>query len=83
MKGMLEKAARLGLTRDDVRRAGKEATGAGRRGASGRRGPYVFKFRAPDRRFALNLTFRQSTVDRDDLIAAIEQILTELRQAEK
>jgi ParB family chromosome partitioning protein len=83
MKAMLEKAARLGLTRDDVRRASRESTASGKRGAKGRRRPYVFKFRAPDRRFALNLTFRQSTVDRDDLIAAIEQILTELRQAPK
>ena len=83
MKSMLERAARLGLTRDDVRRAGKESATAGRRRAAGRRRPYVFKFRAPDRRFALNLTFRQSTVDRDDLIAAIEQILTQLRQAPK
>jgi ParB family chromosome partitioning protein len=79
MRSLLEKvAARGGLSRDDLRRAAR-AKG----GPSSRRKPYIFKFRAPDRRFALNLTFRQSTVEKSDLIRALEQILEELKRAKE
>lgn len=69
---MLERVARHGLSRDDVR---EERT----KPKSRRRKPYVFRFRAPDRNYQLSLTFRQSTVEKDDLIRALEQILTEIR----
>lgn len=79
MKSLLERAGRQGLSRDDVRRDTRDA---GRKpGATGRRKPYVFKFKAPDQRYQLQLSFRQSTVDRTDLIHALEQILEELRNA--
>ena len=35
--------------------------------------------KAPDKTYSLSLSFRQSEVDRDDLIRALEQILGELR----
>lgn len=79
MKALLERAGRQGLTRDDVRKDTREA--ARKAGAGGRRKPYVFKFKAPDQRYQLQLSFRQSTVDRTDLIHALEQILEELRNA--
>ncbi len=76
---LLERVASLGLSRDDVRREVRRAkprTGAGR----GRRSkPYVFKFRSPDKSYNLSLSFRQSEVDRGDLIRALEEALTELR----
>ena len=79
MLALLERAASEGLTRQDLRREGKSV----RKGASGggRKKPYVFKFRAPDKTYSLALSFRQSTVDRDDLIRALENILTDLRNA--
>jgi len=77
MRALLERVGRRGLTRDDLRRDTRGAAGAP--GKSARRKPYVFKFRAPDKTFSLNLSFRQSTVDRDDLIRALEQILSEIR----
>jgi len=80
MRQLLEKVGQQGLTRDDLRRDTR--TGSGRRGAASKRKPYVFKFRSPDRSFQLNLTFRQSTVDRGDLVRALEQILEEIRNAE-
>lgn len=80
MRQLLEKVGQQGLTRDDLRRDTR--TGAGRRGTTSKRKPYVFKFRSPDRSFQLNLTFRQSTVDRGDLVRALEQILEEIRSAE-
>ena len=81
MKALLERAGRQGLTRDEVRRDTREG-GARKPGAGERRKPFVFKFKAPDRRYQLQLSFRQSTVDRTDLIRALEQILDELRSAQ-
>ncbi len=63
--------------RDDLRAARKQAR------PSERRKPYVFKFRSPDRSYSLALQFRQSTVDRTDLIRALENILADLRTAEE
>jgi len=80
MRSLLESIGTRGLTRDDLRRDTRSRSGRGA-SASGRRKPYIFKFRAPDKTFALNLTFRQATVDRDDLIRALEQILEEIRTA--
>ena len=77
MRQLLEKVGQLGLTRDDLRRDTRG--GKSGRGAASKRRPYVFKFRSPDKTFQLNLTFRQATVDRSDLIQALEKILEEIR----
>jgi ParB family chromosome partitioning protein len=77
-KALLESLKGSGTAnRDELR----EARRASQR-PSERRKPYVFRFRSPDRSYNLALQFRQSTVDRDDLIRALESILTELRTAE-
>ncbi|HVS14468.1 MAG TPA: ParB/RepB/Spo0J family partition protein [Thermoanaerobaculia bacterium] len=73
---LLERVSAYGLNRDDLRREVKKSSA---RRKPARRKPYVFKFRAPDKRYSLSLSFRQSVVDEDDLIAALEQILAELR----
>jgi ParB family transcriptional regulator, chromosome partitioning protein len=74
---LLEEVTRQGLNRDDLRRRLRNRD----KGRSGRRKPYVFKFRSPDKSYSLSLAFRQSEVEKDDLIRALEQILAELRQA--
>ncbi len=48
---------------------------------AGRRKPYIFKFRSPDKTFSLSLVFRQSEVEKGDLVRALEQILSQLREA--
>jgi ParB family chromosome partitioning protein len=68
---LLERVASLGMSRDDLRRRT-------RRGAGGRRKPFVFTFKSPDQSYRLNLTFRRSSVDRGDLITALRQILDQL-----
>ncbi len=78
---LLESARDRGLSRDDLRQAAAR-TKARRRKAGTRRMPYTFRFKAPDRSYSLSLSFRRSEVDRQDLISALEQILTELREAE-
>jgi ParB family chromosome partitioning protein len=76
MLRLLEEVSRSGLNRDDLRRRmRKTAATDGRRSKK----PYVFKFAAPDKRYALSLSFRQREVDRTDLITALEQILQQLR----
>lgn len=77
MIDLLEEVARRGLNRDDLRQRLRRD----RKGKSGRRKPYVFRFKAPDKTFSLSLSFRQSEVDEDDLIRALEQILADLRKS--
>ena len=79
MLELLDEVAKNGLSRDDLRaRLRKKKS---RAGASSRRKPFVFKFRAPDKSYSLSLSFRQSEVDKSDLIQALEQILGELRES--
>jgi ParB family transcriptional regulator, chromosome partitioning protein len=73
---LLEEVASQGLNRDDLRQRLRRPAAA-----SGRKKPYTFKFRPPDKSFNLSLTFRQATVEKRDLIQALERILQELRQA--
>jgi ParB family chromosome partitioning protein len=74
---LLEEVARQGLNRDDLRRRLRRDPAK-----SGRRKPYIFKFRSPDKTYSLALTFRQSEVENNDLIHALEQILQQLREAQ-
>jgi ParB family transcriptional regulator, chromosome partitioning protein len=73
---LLERVASLGMSRDDLRRRT-------RRPPSGRRKPFVFTFKAPDQGYRLNLTFRRSSVDREDLITALKQILDQLVEEQR
>jgi len=75
MLALLDRVARQGLSRDDLRSETRKRAGRG-----GRK-PYTFKFKAPDKTYSLALTFRQSTVERSDLIEALQAILEELRAA--
>lgn len=76
---LLEAVSKQGLSRDDLRRRFRKD----RSGPARRKQPYVFKFRSPDKSYNLSLTFRQSEVDRGDLIQALEQILTQLRSGDE
>lgn len=77
---LLEEVARRGLNRDDLRQRLRRSEKGGK---PSRRKPYVFRFKSPDRSFSLSLAFRQSEVDKHDLIQALEQILADLRQDKK
>lgn len=77
MLALLEEISQQGLKRDELRRRMRQVPkGDGRRSKK----PYTFKFKAPDKRFALSLSFRQEEVDRGDLIGALEEILAQLRE---
>jgi ParB family chromosome partitioning protein len=79
---LVERVASLGLNRDDLRREVKKSV-QGQAGRSGRRQPYTFKFRAPDKRYNLSMSFRKATVDAEDLIVALEEVLRQLREEQE
>ncbi len=81
MIALLEQVANQGLSRDDLRRAAR-ASSKGQSVPGSRKRPYTFKFRAPDKTFSLSLSFRRSTVDRDDLIEALEEIIKQVKENE-
>jgi ParB family chromosome partitioning protein len=66
-------------SRDELR----AARAARKEGGRTRRKPFVFKFRSPDRTYSLAVQFRQATVERTDLIRALEMVLADLRKAER
>ena len=78
MVTLLEQVAQGGLNRDDIRARSRSRKGPGKP----RRKPYVFKFRAPDKTYSMSMSFRKSTVDKDDLISALEHVLEDLRAVE-
>lgn len=77
MISLLEEVARRGLSRDDLRRQKR----TDKNGQPPRRRPFVFNFKAPDKSYMLALKFRQTEVSKQQLIQALEHILTDLRQA--
>jgi len=75
MVALIEKITRDGgATREDVR---KETA----KPKAGRPKSYVFSYRAPTKAFKLQLRFTKSRVERDEVIAALETIIKELRDS--
>jgi ParB family chromosome partitioning protein len=72
---LLERVSTLGMSRQDLRRR--------TRGPAGKRKPFVFTFKSPDKSYRLNLSFRRSSVDREDLITALQEILQKLLEEQK
>jgi ParB family transcriptional regulator, chromosome partitioning protein len=73
MVALIEKISRDGgATREAVR---KETA----KPKPGRPKAYVFSYKAPTKAFNLQLKFSKARVDKDEVIAALEGILTELR----
>ena len=78
---LLERIKEHGLTRAALRRELAAKAPAKKQG-SRRPKPYVFRFQPPSKSYNLALTFKQSTVDREDLMHALEEILGKLREEE-
>jgi ParB family transcriptional regulator, chromosome partitioning protein len=73
MIALIEKISREGgATREAVR---KETA----KPKPGRPKAYVFSYKAPTKAFKLQLRFTKSRVDRDEVIAALQEIIKELR----
>lgn len=67
---MIEKIAR-GADREDIRREAKKQTKAQ---------PFVFKYKDPNKAFTLNLKFKKSEVEADELIEALENMIAEIKK---
>jgi len=76
MTALIEKIAREGATRQKVR----EATSKPK---PGRPKSFVFAYKPPTKAFNLRLKFTKARVDRDEIIAALEAIIDELRSAKR
>lgn len=84
---LLERIAADGLNRADLRAEARVADAEDKatpkaRKASDAPKPYVFKFKAPDKKYQLNITFRQESVAPTDLIEALESTIQQLRDLE-
>jgi ParB family transcriptional regulator, chromosome partitioning protein len=77
MIALVEKMASRGLTtREQVRKQTAKPK-------AGRPKAYTFSYRAPSKAYTLKLNFRRGQVKEDDVIAALEAIIAELRTAKK
>lgn len=76
MVAFVEKITRGGgaATRRRAREAAASRRGAGK--------PFVYRYAPPNRTFSLRLAFRKTNVPRDQLIAALEGILDDLRRSD-
>jgi ParB family chromosome partitioning protein len=80
MRSIVEQAADHQVNRDDLRQRTRRKDSTKK---PNKNRPYTFKFKAPDKSYNLSLSFKQETVDREDLIDALEQTLFELRRAQR
>lgn len=71
MRAFVARVVEQGMTRDEARRA--------RTDRQARPQPYVFRHQPETKEFTLELKFRRSEVNRDEVIAALERLLAELR----
>jgi ParB family chromosome partitioning protein len=79
---LLERVASEGLNRKDLREEAKVQKRSRDRGKGVASREPVFTFKDPDKTFSLSVRFRKRTVERKDLISALERILEGLRQKE-
>jgi ParB family chromosome partitioning protein len=78
MLALVEQITRDG---DATRQRARETAAANRRGPTGRSRPFVYRYAPANRTFSLRLAFRKTNVPRDQLIAALEGILDDLRRS--
>jgi ParB family chromosome partitioning protein len=75
MVALVEKMSRDGgTTREAVRHETAKPK-------AGRPKAYIFSYKAPSKAFKLQLRFTKSRVDREEVIAALQDIIKELREA--
>jgi ParB family chromosome partitioning protein len=73
MGKIIEEIKLSGLTRDEVRKLKEE-----KRQGPGRPRGFVFNFRSPDNKFALNLKYKRSEVSKDEIIQSLRELIDSL-----
>ena len=79
---LLERIANEGLNRKELREESRERRRSQRARPPAAGKEPVFTFKDPEKTFSLSVRFRKSTVERSDLISALERILEGLRSEE-
>lgn len=77
MVALVERITRSGMTRAEVRRA------APPRRTAARAKPFAYRYVAPSKAFSLRLQFRKSEVSQGELLEALEEIVAQLRDADR
>ncbi len=77
MTALVERIASGHFTRESVRRETRKPRPA----APGRPRAYIFNYRPPSKAFTMKLQFRKGSVEREEIIETLENVLAELRQA--
>jgi len=77
MTALVERIASGHFNRETVRREARRPRPA----APGRPHAYVFNYRPTSKAFTLKLQFRKGSVERQEIIATLEDILRELRES--
>jgi len=76
MVALVEHVTRAGgMTREEARKVAAPVKSS----RTTRPKPFVFTYAAPSKSFRFQLNFKRSSVEKDELIAALEEVLTELR----
>jgi ParB family chromosome partitioning protein len=75
MHDMVMQIAHSGLTRDEARRVRQEENET-----ESRPRPFVFDYHAPDSSYHVRIQFRRSQISRDELAAALREVLAELQR---
>jgi ParB family chromosome partitioning protein len=73
MGKLIEEIIKSGLTRDEVRKLDTED-----KKKPGRPKGFIFHFRPPDNKFALNLRFRRSEVSKEEIITTLRDLIDHL-----
>jgi ParB family transcriptional regulator, chromosome partitioning protein len=75
MHDMVVQIAHSGLTRDEARRVRQEENET-----ESRPRPFVFDYHAPDSSYHVRIQFRRSQISRDELAAALREVLAEVQR---
>lgn len=74
MMALVEKIASQGATREQLRKEAEKPK-------AGRPKSFIFAFRPPSKAFNLRLSFNKKNASKDEVIAALENIILELKKA--
>jgi ParB family chromosome partitioning protein len=73
MRALTERISKQGLTREQVRKATRPQR-------AGRPRPYVYKYQSPAKDFSLEVRFRRSQVEIDEIKEALNAVLIQMQQ---
>ncbi len=77
MEKLITQIRERGLKREDTRDLSKKL-----KGKATKRKPFVFRYRAPDRKFNLKIEFPKEKVEKQELIQVLEELLEKLKSGQ-